>query len=287
MTNWSDKWRELVLRSSLRKGRSPFTIGEFVEWYDLQLEHNNYPGVLLDKVQRHLNKHSAVLDIGAGTGAFALPLARLVEAVTVVEPSAEMLTRLRRNMDTTNIRIINKRWEDVDLEEIGRHDLVLAAHSLYGIADIETELKKMLAAANGRFCFIIRVGRQDFYADTWRRFKGEEFRSPPGFIHLFNMLYELGLAANVEMVQTSRDQVYVNIEQAVKHWRVRLDLAPEKEDELRVYLLDFLKERDGKLYWREERPTAVITTGLLVGNAGRAGNIGNVGDVGSAGGAGC
>jgi SAM-dependent methyltransferase len=154
MMNWSDKWRELVLRSSFRKGRSPFTIGEFVEWYDLQLEHNNYPRVLLDKVQRHLDKHSTVLDIGAGTGAFALPLARLVRAVTVVEPSAEMLTRLCRNMDTTNIRIINKRWEDVDLEEIGQHDLVLAAKE--------------------HFCFIIRVGRQDFYADIWRHFKGEE-----------------------------------------------------------------------------------------------------------------
>lgn len=277
MMNWSDKWRELVLRSSLRKGRSPFTSGEFVEWYELQLEHNKYTGVLLDKVQRHLDKHSTVLDIGAGTGAFALPLARLVKAVTVVEPSAEMLARLHRNMDTTNIRIINKHWEDVDIKEIGRYDLVLAAHSLYGIVDIETELKKMLAAANGRFCFIIRVGRQNFYADTWRRFKGEEFHSPPGFIHLYNLLYELGLAANVEMVQTSRDQVYLNIEQAVKHWRVRLNLAPEKEDELRAYLLDFLKERGRKLYWREERPTAVITSGLLVGNAGHAGNTGSTG----------
>ncbi|MCL0051383.1 hypothetical protein M1M97_01760, partial [Thermodesulfovibrionales bacterium] len=95
-----------------------------------------------------------------------------------------------------------------------------------------------------------------------------------------NVLYELGLVANVEMVQTVRDQVYLNLEQAVKHWRVRLDLAPEKEDDLRAYLLDFLEERGGKLYWREERPTAVITTGLLVGNAGEAGNTDNAGGAG-------
>ncbi|MCL0105895.1 class I SAM-dependent methyltransferase [Thermodesulfovibrionales bacterium] len=278
--NWSDEWRKLVLGSSLRKSGDPFTSGEYVDWYDLQLEHNNYPGVLLDKVQRHLNENSTVLDIGAGTGAFAFPIAQLVKAVTVVEPSAEMLTHLRRKMDTTNIRIINKRWEDVTLKEVGQHDLVLAAHSLYGIADIEAEMKKMLAVAKKHFCFIIRVGRQDFYADIWRRFKREEFRSPPGFIHLYNLLYELGLVANVEMVQTVRDQVYLNLEQAVKHWRVRLDLAPEKEDDLRAYLLDFLEERGGKLYWREERPTAVITTGLLVGNAGEAGNTDNAGGAG-------
>ncbi|MCL0057617.1 hypothetical protein M1N05_00910 [Dehalococcoidales bacterium] len=77
--NWSDEWRKLVLGSSLRKRGDPFTSGEFVEWYELQLEHNNYPGVLLDKVQRHLNENSTVLDIGSGTGAFAIPLAREVK----------------------------------------------------------------------------------------------------------------------------------------------------------------------------------------------------------------
>ncbi|MCL0084666.1 class I SAM-dependent methyltransferase [Thermodesulfovibrionales bacterium] len=262
--NWSDEWRKLVSGSSLRKRGDPFTSGEFVEWYDLQLEHNNYPGVLLEKVQRHLNENSTVLDIGAGTGAFALPLARLVKTVTVVEPSVEMLARLRRKMDTTNIRIINKRWEDVTLKEIGRHDLVLAAHSLYSIANIEAELKKMLAVANKRFCFIIMVGWQDFYADIWRRFKREEFRSPPGFIHLYNVLYELGLVANVEMVQTVRDQVYLNLEQAVKHWRVRLDIVPEKEDELREYLLSCLEEREGLFYRKEEGKNAIISVELPV-----------------------
>jgi cyclopropane fatty-acyl-phospholipid synthase-like methyltransferase len=74
--NWSDEWRKLVLGSSPRKKSDFFLSRESVAWYELQLEHNNYPGVLLHKVQRHLNKHSTVLDIGAGTGAFAIPLAR-------------------------------------------------------------------------------------------------------------------------------------------------------------------------------------------------------------------
>ncbi|MCL0042291.1 class I SAM-dependent methyltransferase [Thermodesulfovibrionales bacterium] len=262
--NWSDEWRKLVSGSSLRKRGDPFTSGEFVEWYDLQLEHNNYPGVLLEKVQRHLNENSTVLDIGAGTGAFALPLAQLVKAVTVVEPSVEMLARLRRKMDTNTIRIINKRWEDVDIEEIGRHDLVLAAHSLYGTVDIETALKKMLSAAKTQVCLVIGVGTVDFYADVWRRFKGEEFHSSPSFIHLYNLLYELGLAANVEMVQTVRDQVYLNLEQAVKHWRVRLDIVPEKEDELREYLLSCLEEREGLFYRKEEGKNAIISVELPV-----------------------
>ncbi|MCL0081967.1 class I SAM-dependent methyltransferase [Dehalococcoidia bacterium] len=262
--NWSDEWRKLVSGSSLRKSGDPFTSGEFVEWYELQLEHNNYPGVLLDKVQRHLNKHSTVLDIGAGTGAFALPLARLVKTVTVVEPSVEMLTHLRRKMDTTNIRIINKRWEDVDIKEIGRHDMVLAAHSLYGTVDIETALKKMLSAAKTQVCLVIGVGPVDFYADIWRRFRAEEYHPPPSFIHLYNVLYQLGIAANVEMVKVSRSQVYLNIEQAVKCWQTRLDLRPEREDELREYLLSCLEEKEGVLYRKEEGKSAIISVELPV-----------------------
>ncbi|MCL0102656.1 class I SAM-dependent methyltransferase [Dehalococcoidia bacterium] len=77
--NWSDEWRKLVLGSSLRKSGDPFTSGEYVDWYDLQLEHNNYPGILLEKVRRQLGRNSTVLDIGSGTGAFAIPLAREVK----------------------------------------------------------------------------------------------------------------------------------------------------------------------------------------------------------------
>lgn len=263
--NWFDEWRRLVLGSSLRKKGDPFTSREFVEWYELQLEHNNYPGVLLDKVQRHLNKHSTVLDIGAGTGAFAIPLARQVKEVTVVEPSPEVIRGFCDKMgDLTNVRIINKRWEDVDIEEIGRHDLVLAAHSLYGIADIETALKKMLSAANSHVCLIIGVGPMNFYADIWRRFKDEEYHAPPGFIHLYNVLYQLGITASVEMVKVSRNQVYLNIEQAVERWQSRLDLGTGREGELRAYLLSRLEEKEKLLYRKEEGKSAIINVELPV-----------------------
>lgn len=42
--NWSDEWQKLVLGSSFRKGRGSFASREFAEWYDLQLEYNDYPG---------------------------------------------------------------------------------------------------------------------------------------------------------------------------------------------------------------------------------------------------
>jgi len=262
--NWSDKWQKLVLGSSLREGGDPFTSSEFVEWYDLQLEYNNYPGILLEKIQSHLNKHSTVLEIGAGTGAFTIPLARQVKEVTVVEPSAEMCKYLRSKAEgLANICIVNKRWEDVDFEKIGWHDMALGAHSLYSIVDIDTALKKMASAAKRQLCFIIGASPVSFYEDTWQRFKENKYRPSPSFIHLYHVLYQLGLFANVEMVQTARNQVYLNLEQAVKRWQSRLHLGPEMEDELRVYLMSCLKEKKGPLYRKEEGKSAVISVELL------------------------
>ena len=256
--NWSEEWRKLVLRSSLKKRSNPFTSEEFVEWYNLQLKHNKYPGILLEKIKDNLHKHSTVLDIGAGTGAFAIPLAKEVKEVTVVEPSKEMLAYLRRNSDITNIHIINKRWEDVSIEEVGQHDLVLAAYSLYNIIDINTALKKMISAAKKHLYIIIEADHSNFYTRIWQCFKGEEYHPPPSFIHLYNVLYELGILANVEIIRTSWEQVYLSIKQAVKLWMARLDLPPEKEDKLRAYLLDHLKEKDGILYLEEKKQSAII-----------------------------
>lgn len=77
-----------------------------------------------------------VHDIGAGPGTTAIPLAKVVNGVTVVEPSNGMLARLKENVskhNLANITYIPKKWEDVEIGkdiEAGGHDIVIASHSL-------------------------------------------------------------------------------------------------------------------------------------------------------------
>jgi len=256
--NWSEEWQKLVINSSLSRGRNLFFKKNFVEWYDLQLEHNGYPGILLDKVRYRLDDSSTVLDVGAGTGAFAIPIAREVKKVTVVEPSRKMLMRLCSKMDgLTNIDVVAKCWEDVSIDEIGMHDTVIAVNSLYRITDIMTALKKMLSVAEKNL-YIIMECRSNFYKKIWQQLKKEEYYPPPSFVHLYNVLHELGVIANVEIMRIPRSQIYLDIKQAVRHWLIRLDLQPEEEDKLREYLLSCLKEKDGMFYLEEEGQSAII-----------------------------
>ena len=64
-----------------------------------------------------VTRDSRVLDIGAGPGTLAIPLAPRVKEVTAVEPGAGMVSILQERAareGITNIRCIQKRWEDVD-----------------------------------------------------------------------------------------------------------------------------------------------------------------------------
>ena len=56
-----------------------------------------------------LSSEMKVLDIGSGPGILALPMAKRVREVTVVEPSAAMRNLLKAHMEeegVTNIRIL-------------------------------------------------------------------------------------------------------------------------------------------------------------------------------------
>ncbi|MCX6686610.1 MAG: class I SAM-dependent methyltransferase, partial [Methanoregula sp.] len=82
-----------------------------------------------------INRQSRVLDIGAGPGTLAIPLAPLVEQITAIEPGKGMVDLLYENMKKegiTNITCIRKRWEDIDpaVDLDGQYDIVVASLSL-------------------------------------------------------------------------------------------------------------------------------------------------------------
>jgi S-adenosylmethionine-dependent methyltransferase len=67
-----------------------------------------------------------VLDVGGGSGMFAVPLARLGHDVTVVDPSADALATLRRRADTAGVgSLVHDLQGDGDL----LHEVLAAAGS--------------------------------------------------------------------------------------------------------------------------------------------------------------
>ena len=79
----------------------------------------------------------SVLDVGAGTGRLAVPLAGRGHRVTAVERDEAAAEVLGEEADRAGVRItrIVGSWPQV-AGNAGKHDVALTAHTVYGVADI-------------------------------------------------------------------------------------------------------------------------------------------------------
>jgi SAM-dependent methyltransferase len=194
---------------------------------------------------------SSVLDVGAGTGRFSLALAPLVQHVTAVEPNAAMLQYLRQDVAAqglTNVSFIPTTWQEAPANL--RADIVICSHVLYPIREIEPFVAK-LDAATLRACYLyLRATHFDaLTAHLWQHFHGDERCLPPGYIHALDVLYDMGIYADVEVVQSPQSLLFPSLDDAVTALSEQLILPDDQKtrDELRRLLADWLIERDGML----------------------------------------
>jgi len=194
---------------------------------------------------------TSVLDVGAGTGRFTLALAPQAKHVIAVEPNAAMLGYLRQDASErglTNISYVQTTWQDApnDLQA----DIVICSHVLYPIREIVPFLAK-LQAATRQVCYLyLRATHIDAVtAHLWRHFHGDERRLPPGYIHALDVLYEMGIYANVEVVATPPSLRYPSLDVAVVELLEQLILPDDEQThaQLRGLLAGWLVERDGVL----------------------------------------
>lgn len=139
---------------------------------------------LLDDLLALARPDETWLDIGAGAGRYALPLALAAREVIAVEPSPGMAGALREGMTEhriANVRIVEGGWPPSDPTTGARiasppnADVALIAHLGYDIERIGPFLQAMEASA-ARLCVAILTQRQpSSVADPfWPIVHGEE-----------------------------------------------------------------------------------------------------------------
>ncbi|WP_066638514.1 class I SAM-dependent methyltransferase [Desulfolucanica intricata] len=189
-----------------------------------------------------------VLDIGAGPGNFALPLARIVEHVTALEPSGEMMKILKDRVKTNqvdNITFIQRTWQDVQVDEeglAGQYDLVFASKSP-GVQDPET-LQKMIAASR-KFCYYSGFSGQRWgrsHRELWQRLFHEDMGdNPKDIMYPFGLLYSMGYRPSLRFI-TTREVQEQPVEKAVENllqffWSYT-DILPQVRQEVENYVAE-------------------------------------------------
>jgi FkbM family methyltransferase len=203
------------------------------------------------KLRQVVTHETTVLDVGAGTGRFALALAPLAKQVIAVEPNENMLSYLRedaKEQGITNISYSRTTWQDApdDLQA----ELTICSHVVYPIRDIVPFLTKIDASARQACYIYVRVTPIDtLTAPIWRHFHGDDRHMSPGAIHLLDVLYEMGIYPDVEIARMPGSLRFPSVEIAAQELSEQLLLPddPQTRDELINLLREWLVPRDGML----------------------------------------
>lgn len=132
------------------------------------------------------------LDIGAGAGRYALPLARHVREVVAIEPSPGMATALAEvtaEHAITNVRQVAARWP---MERAPSGDVALMAHVGYDIDAIGAFLDAVEAAAPRRVALLMEQQPAMAAAPFWAAIYGEARIPLPALPEFVDLLQARG-----------------------------------------------------------------------------------------------
>jgi SAM-dependent methyltransferase len=252
---WNDIWKELMdgHQSSDHKGSgtSLWDSKENAERFWKRSQENR------ERVGKTINElpitaDSRILDIGAGPGSLAIPLTERVSHVTAVEPAKGMIDVLQENIKTygiDNISCVNKRWEDLDVENDldGPYDVVIASYSL-GMPDIQDAIRKMEAASSKYICLYWFAGESpwEYHSRILHpALYGKEYVAGPKCDVLYNVLYNMGIYPDMHVFPLEYTNRFSSIDEAVDEFRSRYEIDTQQQETiLRDYLQSLLEKED-------------------------------------------
>lgn len=189
---------------------------------------------VLDALRALVRADETVLDIGAGGGRYALPLALHARAAIAVEPSGGMRAVLREGMaahGVANVRVVAERWPCAAPPAA---DVALIAHVGYDVEAIGPFLDAMEAAAS-RLCVAVLFSRPPpSRADPfWEAIHGEPREPLPALPQFLALQRARGRRCETRSVDAGAP-LWDGVEDALRFLRQQLGVAPDGPADARL-----------------------------------------------------
>ena len=202
---------------------------------------------LVNHLRRTIAPGQVVMDVGAGGGRLALPLALDAEKVIAVEPSPSMCRVLREaaeEFDVKNVDVVEAGWLDAD---VPKADVAICVHVLYVIQEIEAFVRKLEQHADQVMVVMYQAPPQSQIYPMWEPVHGVPRLPLPSLPEFLDVLEELGIKPGVQVVHTERNRGFESLEVAKEQLARRLYVLPDtaEMERLETMLPQVLEEKDG------------------------------------------
>ena len=178
---------------------------------------------VIDRLEKEFAECRTLVDIGGGAGRLALPLSLSREAVTVVDSSKSMLLELQDSCEEAKIENVSSvfgLWEDAVIDI---HEGALCSHVTYGIENIGKFLENVNQYASKRVVIIAFMKSPQAHLESlWREVHEEERVHLPGVPELMDVLWQLGIAPELNIIEHLGPHIYGSEKDAISDLRRRL-----------------------------------------------------------------
>ena len=204
-----------------------------------------------------------ILDIGAGTGSFAIPFTQQGGRVTALEPAEELVKIMKENMKNEGVEelfIISEKWEDISPDKEGmkgQFDLVFASLTP-AVYDKET-LGKMNACSK-EWCFLCEFAgrrRNRVQEELWFKIFNEHMPlQEHNILYPLNYLYSLGYSPSLKLWREYWMEEILEDEAAANLVNL-FSLYTEVTSGIKTKIADYLSKKVRKGFLSEEYQSLV------------------------------
>ena len=225
-------WVELRKRAMAQKSRKQKSSKEWdtrANSFAKRVQHNDYINLVIEHLP--LESGTTLLDIGCGPGTLALPIAEKIKQVTALDFSKKMIELLLEQAQhhaIVNIKALQLAWEDDwEAAEIELHELTLASRST-AVEDLPAALKKLNSYATKAVFLTDRISPTPFEPEAFETVD-IEFAPGPYYIYTLNILYDMGITADVRILEFDKIKTYNSIGDALEGFLWMFDELEDKQ----------------------------------------------------------
>lgn len=211
---------------------------------------------ILNRLRAFSDPDTTWLDIGAGAGRYALPLALISERVIAIDPSPSMVETLQEQTaehGIDNIETHHLRWPE-GAEQL-KADLSLMSHVGYDIRDINAFLDGVDQATEQQ-CIALMMDRAPSggFTRLWEQVHGFKRQQLPAASEMIHLLLARGVVPTIELFK--REPMHWQEHDLRQQARQRLWLVEGSEKDQQLQRLLDAEIADGVTDY--QRPSAVV-----------------------------